>query len=80
MQKYLHIWKKSCTFAAQNCKNNKKCTIMAVLEREAIYTNMPVVAGIVGKRTISDKKWNSLHTIEELDAALETIIEKSFKS
>lgn len=53
---------------------------MVVLEREAIYTDMPVVAGIVGKRTISDKKWNSLHTIEELDAALETIIEKSFKS
>lgn len=56
---------------------------MAVLERNVNCANMPIMAGLVGmtgEQTISTKKWNSLHTIEELDAALETIIEKSFNS
>lgn len=28
--------------------------------------------------TISEEKWNSLHTLEELDATLKTIIHKHF--
>ena len=28
--------------------------------------------------TISDEKWNSLHTIEELDSALKAIIHRHF--
>lgn len=28
--------------------------------------------------TISDEKWNSLHTIEELDASLKSIIHNHF--
>ena len=34
----------------------------------------PIMEGY--KPTISDEKWNSLHTIEELDSTLKTIIRK----
>jgi len=36
----------------------------------------PIMEGY--KPTISDEKWNSLHTIEELDSTLKTIIHKHF--
>jgi len=39
-------------------------------------TVQPVMQGY--KATISEEKWNSLHTIEELDSTLKTIIHKHF--
>lgn len=30
--------------------------------------------------TISDEKWNSLRTIDELDSALQTVIHKHFQA
>ena len=30
--------------------------------------------------TISEEKWNSLHTVDELDATLKTIIHNHFRS
>ena len=49
--------------------------------KSLILRNMdaPVRQSGVQVGTISDEKWNSLHTVEELDIALKTIIHNRFE-
>ena len=62
---------KSSNFAPQNCKKQQKLTNM-----EAAARQNPVMCGYAG--TISEEKWDSLHTIDELDSALKAVIHKHF--
>ena len=56
---------KSCTFASQNAKHKH---MEAVLKQPVMqYTG-----------TISKEKWDSMHTIDELDATLKSIIRNHF--
>ena len=66
--KRLHMSEKSSNFAPQNCKKTIKLTNMEAALRQ------PVLQG-----TISEEKWESLHTIEELDSALKNVIHKHFQ-
>ena len=66
--KCLHMSEKSSNFASQNCKKTIKLTNMETALRQ------PVLQG-----TISEEKWESLHTIEELDSALKNVIHKHFQ-
>jgi hypothetical protein len=59
---------KSSNFALQNCKKTIKLTNMETALRQ------PVLQG-----TISEEKWESLHSIEELDSALKNVIHKHFQ-
>ena len=56
--------KKSCTFAAQKLNNTKH---MDAAVRQPIM-----------EATISKEKWDSLHTVDELDSALKKIIHNHF--
>ena len=66
--KRLHMSEKSSNFAPQNCKKKIKLTNMEAALRQ------PDPQG-----TISGEKWESLHTIEELDSALKNVIHKHFQ-
>ena len=66
--KRLHMSEKSSNFAQQNYKKTIKLTNMEAALRQ------PVLQG-----TISEEKWESLHTIEELDSALKNVIHKHFQ-
>ena len=61
MLNYLHISFFCCNFASQNAKVNKNM--------EAALAQPITQVG-----TISEEKWNSLHTVDELDKSLKTII------
>ena len=67
MLKNLQISKKSCTFASQNAKHTRKNMEAALRQPVMQHTG-----------TISEEKWNSLHTIDELDASLKHIIHNHF--
>jgi hypothetical protein len=64
--KNLHMSEICCTFAAQKLKQQKQTIMEAALRKPVMQ-----YAG-----TISDQKWDSLHTINELDASLKNIIYK----
>ena len=61
---------KSCTFATSKVNEQQKLTNMEATVRQ------PVACGYAG--TISEEKWDSLHTIDELDSALKAVIHKHF--
>jgi len=54
-----------CTFAPQKLND----TIMEATLQQPVLQQTG---------TISDEKWNSLHTIDELDSALQAVIQKHF--
>ena len=62
---------KSCTFATSKVNEQQKLTNM-----EATVRQSPVACGYAG--TISEEKWDNLHTIDELDSALKAVIHKHF--
>ncbi len=57
-----------CTFAAQKFKSTQ--FMEATLQQPVLQQT----------GTISDEKWNSLRTIDELDSALQTVIHKHFQA
>ena len=69
-------------FSLNACICQKKAVILhrKIAKKTIKLTNMeaalrqPVLQG-----TISEEKWESLHTIEELDSALKNVIHKHFQ-
>jgi len=65
---FLHMSKNCCTFAPAKVLKQKRTIMEAALRQQ--------VRQYAG--TISEKKWDSLHTIDELDASLKSIIHNHF--